>query len=227
MRPLAVFIAGPWDSRYRIRGDAIWLLTSGEVRVVSSWLTRHEDTRPPVDVAKQDLEDLSQADALLLDTLDGGRGGREVELGVMLAGGFPVVRIGPVRTVYHELALAAYPHWLACREDWPRLRGVLRATQAQEVPHLHRAFLRMLATVSADGQRKRRAGLKVPWWRDPGHWPALERHVARHVLGQKVDPDSGQHPLVHVAWRALAVVWQETEGLVNPGPGDGEDAPQG
>jgi len=31
-----------------------------------------------------------------------------------------------------------------------------------------------------------------------------------------MDPDSRAHPLVHLAWRALAIAYQETEGRVDP-----------
>lgn len=74
-------------------------------------------------------------------------------------------------------------------------------------------FVEMLGEVTKDGGRKRAAGLKPPWQRDR-HRNALFRHLWRWQEGEKVDKDSGAHPLVHVAWRALAIAWQETNGVV-------------
>lgn len=76
-------------------------------------------------------------------------------------------------------------------------------------------FTEMLKAVTADGGRKRAAGTKEPWWRD-AHQYALTRHLVRWWQGEQTDPDSGAHPLVHVAWRALAIAYQETKGKVEP-----------
>ncbi len=74
-------------------------------------------------------------------------------------------------------------------------------------------FSGMLRAATGDGAAKRRAGTKVSWKVDPGHEAAMERHWDRwEYEGEKVDKDSGAHPLVHVAWRALAIAWQETNG---------------
>lgn len=35
-------------------------------------------------------------------------------------------------------------------------------------------------------------------------------HLSHWKHGELVDPDSLAHPLVHLAWRALAIAWQET-----------------
>lgn len=82
---------------------------------------------------------------------------------------------------------------------------------------LLRVFGELLAGPTGDGKKKRRAGLKPPWWRDGTHEPAIFSHLNKWKHGEKVDPDSGVHPLVHLAWRALAIAYQETFGLVNPG----------
>jgi len=81
---------------------------------------------------------------------------------------------------------------------------------------LLKVFNDMLAVVTADGGNKRARGEKPPWWRDDAHPAASRRHDARWVLGEKVDPDSGAHPLVHKAWRDLAIAYQETYGKVDP-----------
>jgi hypothetical protein len=85
-----------------------------------------------------------------------------------------------------------------------------------EVPRLLLVFNAMLREVSADGARKRRAGMKPPWWRDPAHEGAIYSHLAKWKRGQRRDMESGAHPLVHLAWRALAIAYQETYGQVDP-----------
>jgi hypothetical protein len=78
-------------------------------------------------------------------------------------------------------------------------------------------FSNMLAKVTGDGSKKRQAGLKPPWWRDKSHEAAIFSHLNKWKHGEKADPDSGAHPLVHLAWRALAIAYQETQGQVDPG----------
>ena len=78
-------------------------------------------------------------------------------------------------------------------------------------------FMGMLRAATADGGRKRAAGTKPPWWRDPSHRAAIFSHLNRYEHGERVDPDSGAHPFVHLAWRALSVAYQETYGKVDPG----------
>ena len=78
-------------------------------------------------------------------------------------------------------------------------------------------FTEMLSVVTGDGSKKRHAGLKPPWWKDQAHEPAIFSHLTRWKRGERFDPDSGAHPLVHLAWRALAIAYQETRGRVDPG----------
>jgi len=77
-------------------------------------------------------------------------------------------------------------------------------------------FRNMLASVTKDGSKKRQAGIKPPWWRDPSHEAAIFSHLSKWKHGEKSDRDSGVHPLVHLAWRALAIAYQETNGQVDP-----------
>ncbi len=81
-------------------------------------------------------------------------------------------------------------------------------------------FNELLKTVTKDGSKKRQAGLKGPWWSDDSHEAALFSHFTKWRKGELVDPDSGAHPLVHVAWRALAIAYQETRGKVDPERGN-------
>ena len=76
-------------------------------------------------------------------------------------------------------------------------------------------FTHMLTSATADGGRKRAKGEKPSWKVDPEHEPAIYSHLHKWKHGIKVDPDSGAHPLVHLAWRALAIAWQETYGKYN------------
>lgn len=85
-----------------------------------------------------------------------------------------------------------------------------------EQQQIARIFSEMLAMPTRDGGKKRTKGLKVPWWRDPTHLPAIFSHLRRFFNGELADPDSGAHPLVHAAWRCLAIAYQDTQGKVNP-----------
>ena len=78
------------------------------------------------------------------------------------------------------------------------------------------SFTKMLRAVTGDGSKKRQAGEKPPWWNDDSHEGAIFSHITKWKRGEKVDKDSGAHPLVHAAWRALAIAYQETYGRVDP-----------
>ena len=90
-------------------------------------------------------------------------------------------------------------------EDWARERETVLKT-----------FTAMLSKVTGDGSKKRQNGEKPPWWRDGSHEAAIFSHLNKWKHGERVDKDSGAHPLVHLAWRALAIAHQETEGQINP-----------
>ena len=77
-------------------------------------------------------------------------------------------------------------------------------------------FSEMLGAVTKDGGRKRAAGTKPPWWGDTSHEKAIFSHLHKWKRGDRFDPDSHVHPLVHLAWRALAIAYQETHGQVDP-----------
>ena len=87
-------------------------------------------------------------------------------------------------------------------------------THEQQV--LMSVFSRMLKQVTKDGANKRAAGTKPPWFVDPTHEAAIFSHLNKWKHGEKNDADSGAHPLVHMAWRALAIAYQETHGKVKP-----------
>lgn len=77
-------------------------------------------------------------------------------------------------------------------------------------------FTQLLWKATGDGGKKREAGLKPPWYRDETHERALFSHLYKWKRGDRVDEDSGAHPLVHLAWRALAIAYQQSFGCVDP-----------
>jgi hypothetical protein len=81
---------------------------------------------------------------------------------------------------------------------------------------LQDVFGMMLRDSTRDGGVKRAAGLKEPWWRDQEHLPAIFSHLNRRFHDELIDPDSGSHPFVHMAWRGIAIAYQETYGQVDP-----------
>lgn len=87
---------------------------------------------------------------------------------------------------------------------------VVLTAPTPEQAEVLREFSAMLAATSRDGGRKRAAGTKPSWKVDKSHRAAIFSHLNKYEHGERVDPDSGQHPFVHLAWRALAIAWQET-----------------
>jgi hypothetical protein len=73
-------------------------------------------------------------------------------------------------------------------------------------------FVLMLDAATKDGGRKRMAtkNPKPSWKVDPSHEAAIFSHLNKWKHGEKRDQDSGVHPLIHCAWRCLAIAWQET-----------------
>lgn len=77
-------------------------------------------------------------------------------------------------------------------------------------------FARLLRECTKDGGVKRAAGEKVSWKVDGTHEAALFSHLNKWKHGELKDDSSGAHPLVHLAWRALAIAWQETRDAELP-----------
>jgi hypothetical protein len=82
----------------------------------------------------------------------------------------------------------------------------LRTNEQNEVLGI---FMQLLAGPTGDGGNKRAAGTKVSWKIDPSHKAKFLGHLVRWLCGEKFDKDSGWHPLQHVAWRCLAIAYQE------------------
>lgn len=71
-------------------------------------------------------------------------------------------------------------------------------------------FTHELSKATGDGSKKRQTGQKPPWYDDPSHEAALFSHLMKWKKGELVDADSGAHPLIHAAWRLLAIACKET-----------------
>ena len=83
-------------------------------------------------------------------------------------------------------------------------------TWADERADVLNRFMSELNIVTGDGSKKRQAGEKPPWYNDNSHEAAIFSHLMKWKRGEKHDKDSGAHPLVHAAWRCLAIACSET-----------------
>lgn len=81
---------------------------------------------------------------------------------------------------------------------------------AQERKDVLDRFMMELTKATGDGSKKRQTGEKPPWYEDKSHEAAMFSHLNKWKHGEKMDPDSGAHPLVHLAWRALAIACAES-----------------
>jgi len=77
-------------------------------------------------------------------------------------------------------------------------------------------FVAELRKATGDGSKKRQSGLKPAWYNDNSHEGAIFSHLTKWKRGEKVDPDSGAHPLVHAAWRMMAIACRESGNYPNP-----------
>lgn len=77
-------------------------------------------------------------------------------------------------------------------------------------------FASMLWHATRDGGRKRARGEKPPWYEDMTHEEHFWNHISAWERGDLEDKDSGAHPLIHAAWRLLAIAYQDTHGHINP-----------
>ena len=99
------------------------------------------------------------------------------------------------------------------------VRAAHQETRMSERTDLMIRFGAELDKCTIDGQVKRAANTKPPWYADDSHEAAIFSHLTKWKKGELVDPDSGAHPLVHAAWRCLAIACRETgnvPGLAEP-----------
>lgn len=87
----------------------------------------------------------------------------------------------------------------------------------KEYDDLHARFLGELKKASGDGHVKRKAGSKPPWYED-SHEAQIFSHITKWKRGEKADADSGAHPLVHAAWRCLAIACIESGNVPSEAP---------
>lgn len=98
-------------------------------------------------------------------------------------------------------------------EDWLETAASHATDWAAERNDILNRFTGMLAKVTGDGSVKRQRGEKPPWYEDHSHQGAIFSHLTNYFRGELVDPDSGAHPLVHAAWRCLAIAAQDTNNI--------------
>ena len=86
---------------------------------------------------------------------------------------------------------------------------IVEGIPTREQAEVMEAFTQLLRASSEDGGKKRAAGLKPSWKIDTSHEAAIFSHLNKWKHGERKDTESGAHPLVHLAWRALAIAFQE------------------
>lgn len=103
-----------------------------------------------------------------------------------------------------------------------------KETWQQEREDILRRFIVELSKATKDGSAKRQRGEKPPWYEDESHWKAALRHLDRwNLYGEKHDPCSSAHPLVHAAWRLLAIACRENGNVPYPLPDGARNKGQG
>lgn len=97
----------------------------------------------------------------------------------------------------------------------------------QEREDILRRFIVELAKATKDGSVKRQRGEKPVWYEDESHHDAGLRHYQCWLAGETQDEDSGASPLVHAAWRLLALACIETGNVPYPLPDGSRNKGQG
>jgi nucleoside 2-deoxyribosyltransferase len=140
------YIAGWFGSQKRLKKMAEQLVKLvPTTEIVSTWLDEKEDEPEKCQVsdftseylqtiAIRDVNELHKADGIIVDTIDSTpRGGREVELGVMLGLGRPIVVIGPRRNVFHFLPMSQVDHFDTWEEFFAYLSAMLSIMVLEKV----------------------------------------------------------------------------------------------
>lgn len=106
---MTVYIAAPFKRKREAQEVAAQLAELG-VKATSRWHSTHPSTDDPAELAiqaKEDLDDVDQADVFMLLNYKGwvmeGQGGKHVETGYALARGKRVVLVGKRWNVFHYL----------------------------------------------------------------------------------------------------------------------------
>jgi len=100
-----IYLAGSYSARKKLADIAMKITQRGhDMHVPAIWLTGKHDDAAPVECATADLQDIKNADMLVLFTeYPGSRGGMYVELGIALAHRIPVIIVGPYTNVFTRL----------------------------------------------------------------------------------------------------------------------------
>ena len=141
-----IYIAGKFSSRRRIRPYRQELINKG-YKVLSNWMVNDPDVDPSAEIdslganledcqfiAERDHAEVKQCDIFIIDTNDiSSTGGREVELGYATALEKTIIRVGPIRNVFHAMIFHV------CN-DWPAVIRYLDCwhDRNQEVENAHK-----------------------------------------------------------------------------------------
>jgi nucleoside 2-deoxyribosyltransferase len=128
---MKMYVAAPWIWRERARKLAYQIIETGH-QVNSRWLWQDDGVSETVG-ARQDLEDIDMADAIVLMTMPKGTmfssGGRMVELGYAMAKGKRVMIVGDRENVFCYL-----PQVLQFNDG----RALVAALRQMEPSHVER-----------------------------------------------------------------------------------------
>lgn len=118
--PMNIYIAGKVTARQRLRVEREIVRALGHI-CHSTWIDvaadyppdyATNDTGVPSSEAMRDLQEITGAHLLIIDTFDESTtGGREFEAGYAHARGIPFWRVGPRRQVFHDLAEQRFATW--------------------------------------------------------------------------------------------------------------------
>ena len=120
---MMIYIAGKYTAKERLLDRRNDLRRLGYT-VLSTWMDQPEtdyvflgnteeerEARKHAE-AERDIAEVMRADVLVIDTFDeSNTGGREVELGMALAVGSVLIRIGPERNIFHAKVDNAFDTW--------------------------------------------------------------------------------------------------------------------
>jgi len=114
-----IYVASYYDTKERIKPFVTQLKDIGHV-ITSTWTEEPHETDSDAALtdglrkyyAWRDLEEIDDAELLLLDTFDvNPRGGREFEAGYALALGLEVWLVGPERSIFHKYLRVRFETW--------------------------------------------------------------------------------------------------------------------
>ena len=127
---MKIYLASFFDTRARLAPHIRALEERGN-KVISRWLIEHKNVAYKTSTedyltgcAIIDIQDIDNADALIIDTIDETpRGGRECEFAYAAFGRhIPTFVVGPLRNVFHRLATKHFKDWDECLEFFTQVQ---------------------------------------------------------------------------------------------------------